>query len=113
MTNTQLAQKSKLNSMLDHAPRVRAQQEMEAELAAIEELEQRTAPLIWMVYAVTFAVVLIIAVDGWQRYAREYAEMAAMNEALLQCINGRTFSLGDAILRCEVTSYKLVEGLKP
>lgn len=101
--------------MNDHASRIRAQQENQAELAAIAELEQRTAPLIWMVYAVAFAVVLLIAADGWARYkelADYYAELEATHEKLVQCINGQTFLLGDAVMRCQVSNYKLVEGLK-
>lgn len=101
--------------MIDHAPRIRALHENEAELAAIAELEQRTAPLIWMVYAVTFAVVLFIAADGWGRYkelAAYYAELAADHEKLVQCIKGKAFLLDGAVMRCEVSNYKLVKGLK-
>lgn len=94
--------------MIDHYPRILAQQQQAAELAAIEELEQRAAPLIGLVYALAFAAVLIIAVDGWGRYK----ELAAEHEAMVQCIKGRTFDLDGAVLSCHVTDYKLVEGLK-
>lgn len=101
--------------MIDHYPRIRAQQENQAELAAIEELEQRAAPLIGLVYALAFAAVLIIAVDGWGRYkdlAAYYTELEATHKKLVQCIKGRTFDLDGAVLSCHVTDYKLVEGLK-
>lgn len=115
MSNSQLAQKSKLNEMLDHAPRIRAQQQREAELAAIKELETRVAPLIWLVYVAAFLAVLCIGLDGWKRYqemAAYYTELAAEHEALVQCIKGHSFRLDDAVLRCEVSKYKLVAGLK-
>lgn len=101
--------------MIDHAPRLRAQQEKQAELATIAELEARGAPLIWLVYALTFAAVLIIAADGWGRYkemAAYYAELAADHEKLVQCIKGKAFLLDGAVMRCEVSNYKLVKGLK-
>lgn len=101
--------------MTDHYPRILAQQQQAAESAAIEELEQRAAPLIGLVYALAFAAVLIIAVDGWGRYkelAAYYTELEAQHEKLVQCINGKTFLLGDAVMRCEVSNYKLVKGLK-
>lgn len=94
--------------MNDHTPRINAARRAAEELAAIEELERRTAPLIWMTYVAAFVAVLAIAVDGWDKYA----DMAAQNEALVQCINGKTFRLGDALLSCEVREYKLVEGMK-
>ena len=91
----------------DHAPRIRAQQLQAAENAAMENLEQRSAPLMWAMCV----AVLLIAADGLYSRWQQYTEMAAQNEAMIQCINGRTIGLGDAVLRCEVREIKLVAGL--
>lgn len=108
----QLGQKSKLHPMLDHASRIRAQQQQAAEHAEMEELEARTAPLLWSVYFAAIAVTLGLAVDGWNNHAAHYLDMAAQSEAMVQCINGRSIGLDDAVLHCEVSQYKLVGGLK-
>lgn len=98
--------------MIDHAPRILAQQRQAAELEAINELETRGAPLIWLVYAAAFAAVLSMAIDGWQRHeamAIRYASMAAANEALVKCIKGQAIGMGDAVMRCSVREYKLLK----
>lgn len=109
----QLAQKSKLNSMLDHAPRIRAQQQQAAEQATIDELERRAAPLQWAVLLAVVAVTLGAAVDAWGPIAARIADQAAQAEVLARCMNGQAFSVGgDEILRCQIIKYNLVEGLK-
>lgn len=101
--------------MIDHAPRIRALQENEAELATIRELEQRGAPLIGLVYAALFAAVLFIAADGWGRYkelADYYARLEMEHAQLVQCMNKRGYLLDGAVMHCVVSDYKLVTGLK-
>lgn len=45
--------------MIDHAPRLRAQQlQHEAENAAMEEMEKRTAPLFWIVMLSAAAILI-------------------------------------------------------
>lgn len=44
--------------MIDHAPRIRAQQQRAAESAAIAELERRSAPLLWAVGLTAIAAAL-------------------------------------------------------
>lgn len=96
---------------IDHAPRIRAQQQQAAEDAAIKELENRTAPLFFAVYLAAAAAVFGPAVDGLGQWAAHYADMAAQNEAMVQCLNGRAISMGgEAVLHCEVVQYKLVGG---
>lgn len=97
--------------MIDHAQRLRTQQQQALENAAIEELEKRSAPLLWMVYAVTIVTVLSIAANQAASFADRYADMAAQNDVLVQCLNGHPISMGDAVLRCDVREYKLVAGL--
>lgn len=91
----------------DHAPRIRAQQLQAVENAAMENLEQRSAPLMWAMYVVA----LLLAADGLHSGWQQYADLAAQNEAMIQCINGSAIGLGDAVLRCEVRDIKLVAGL--
>lgn len=66
---------------------------------------------LWLGYLVAFLAVLGMAVDGWRRHAdmaARYASMAAANEALVKCINGQAIGLGDAVMRCNVREYKLI-----
>lgn len=91
----------------DHAPSLRDKQRAEQENKAMEELEQRGAPLLWAVYVAAVLLVIGVAVDGWQ----QYAELAAQNEAMIQCLNGKVIGLGDSVLHCEIVQHKLVAGL--
>lgn len=92
----------------DHAPRIRAQQLQAAENAAMEDLEQRSAPLMWAMCVVA----LLMAMDGLYGSWQQYAELAAQGEVMIQCLNGKAIGLGDAVLRCEIVHHKLVAGLR-
>lgn len=105
--------------MIDHWPRIRAQEQLAAENAAIEELEKRAAPLFWAMCLIVFAIALGVAVDGCKAVAAYHAglieriaEQAEQDEVLVQCIKGRTIDLDGALMRCEVTKYELVPGLR-
>lgn len=88
----------------DHAPRIRAQQLQAAENAAMEDLEQRGAPLMWAMCVVA----LLLAADGLHSGWQQYADLAAQNEAMIQCLNGKAIGLGDSVLRCEIVHHKLL-----
>lgn len=90
--------------MNDHAPRIHAQQQQTAENAAMEDLEQRSAPLLWSMYVVALLMVANGVSGGW----KQYAELAAQNEAMIQCINGEAIGLGDNVLHCEMREIKLI-----
>lgn len=92
----------------DHAPRIRAQQQQAADQEAIEELERRSAPLLWAVFAAAFAVSMSFAVDGLSAHVERYTDMAATSEAFAQCLNGRMIKLGGAFVQCEVREIQLV-----
>lgn len=97
----QLDQKSKLNSMLesgDHWPSMRAQQQAEEQNRIIAELDKHAAPLHWMVLVI---VAILTASQLWQGW-KHYADLAAVNEAMVQCLNGRMVGIGDAVVRCDV-----------
>lgn len=106
--------------MNDHAPRLMAQQQRAAELAAMQELSERAVPLFWplfmMAVAVAFGVVESAFGGGIIYYADiavRAVDMAAQNEALIQCMNGQAFSLGDeGVLRCQIIKYDLVPGVQ-
>lgn len=83
-------------------------QQHEQENAAMAELEQRSAPLFWMV----FVAVGLIATGLLTDHVERYLALAADQEALVQCINGKAIGLDDAMLRCEVKHYQLVAGVK-
>lgn len=73
MKTMQLDPKSKLHPMLDHASRIRAQQRKAASRAAIDELEKRSAPLLWSVGLIAIAVALGLSLyqAGHQAALRE------------------------------------------
>ena len=106
--------------MNDHAPRINAQQQRIAENAAMQELSKRATPLFWPVFMMAGAVALSFAESAFGGYIAYYADiavrvvdLAATNEALVQCMNGQAFSLGDeGILRCQIIKYDLVPGVK-
>ncbi len=94
----------------DHLPRLLAMEKQASEEAAIRDMEQRSAPLLWTVYVVTLVVALSLAVDGVSAHITRIADLAATQEALVQCIKGRAIGIDGAVLRCEVSEYKLVGG---
>lgn len=106
----QLAQKSKLNPMLeceDHWLRIRAEQQAEEENRIIAELDKHAAPLHWMLLIVGAILLTSQAWKGWHHYA----DLAAANEAMVQCMNGRMVGIGDAVVRCDVK--QLVAEVQP
>ena len=100
--------------MIDHAPRIRAEQQAEQENAIMADLEQRSAPLYWALVAAVVALVLAGIADQASGFAQHYADLQATNEAFAQCLNGQTIDIDGDILRCDVRQYpKLVAGIQP
>lgn len=99
--------------MNDHAPRLRAQQQKELENAEMAELERRSAPLMWATCATILIMAFCAMADGVIEHFNEYAELAAQQEAMIQCINGKAIGLDDAMLRCEVRKYQLISEVQP
>lgn len=97
--------------MIDHAPRLRAQQQQEQENAEIAELEARSMPLQWAIYAAVVIFALNVAFDSVLAHFERVADLAATNEAMVQCLKGKAIGLGDAVLRCDVREYQLVAGI--
>lgn len=89
----------------DHAPRILALQRIEAETAAMAELERIGAPLLWTMYLAAALFALALSTDAWHRYR----ELAAQNDVMVQCLNGHPVALGNsAILHCQISEYRLV-----
>lgn len=107
-------------TMTDHAPRLMAQQRRAAELAAMQELSERAAPLFWPVFLLAIAVAFGVVKSAFGSDILYYADiaaravdMAAQNETLVQLMNGQAFSLGDdGVLRCQIIKYDLVPGVQ-
>lgn len=99
--------------MNDYAPRLRAQQQQAADERAIIELEQHIMPLMLSVKVTLIGLALALAWNFVGGHIEHYLSLAADQEALVQCINGKAIFLGDDVLRCEVKQYQLVAGVKP
>ena len=92
----------------DHAQRIVSKRAAESDDAAIADMEQRAAPLLWTVYIVAVTVVLCLAGDLLVKHIDSYLDMAAQQEALVQCLNGKIIGLGnEAAMRCQV--YPLMQ----
>ena len=87
--------------MIDHAPRIRAQQKAQQENAAMAELEQRSAPLLWAVYVCVVALVLSFLAGQLRGHFERYADLAAENEAMVQCLNGHLINVDSVLVSCQ------------
>lgn len=89
--------------MNDYAPRYLAQQQQAADQAVIDELEGMAAPLMMAIKAAVLVFILGGAWSALSGHVEQYIELAANNEAMVQCMNGRTIGLNeDAVMRCRV-----------
>lgn len=94
--------------MIDHAPRIRAQQQQKADQEAIADLERRSAPLQWAVMFAAVAITLVAAIDGLSAHIERYAALAVQEEAFVQCLNGKLLKLGGSFVHCDVREINLV-----
>jgi hypothetical protein len=90
----------------DHAPRIRALQKQAAENLAIEEMERRSAPLFWVV----LSALIVILISATADHIEHHLEMVEQGEVLVQCLNGKSIELGDALLRCQVKELVALKG---
>jgi hypothetical protein len=91
--------------MNDHASRIHAQQQQAAEIAAVESLRNLAAPL----FGAVAVAVLLLAASGIRYGWAQWQEMQQQNNAMVQCLNGQPLALGKAVLRCQISSYELVD----
>lgn len=84
--------------MIDHAPHYYAQLRAAAEDKAIEELDKHAAPLHWMLLVALAIIAASKLWDGWH----QYADLAAANEVLVQCLNSQSVGIADVLIKCEV-----------
>lgn len=98
--------------MIDHAPRIRAKQQQEADQASIEELERRSAPLHWAMIVAAVCITLGAAIDGLSAHIERYTALAVQEEALVQCLNGKLLKLGGSFVHCDVREIKLVASVE-
>jgi len=84
--------------MIDHAPAFHARQRAEEENRIIMELDKHAAPLHWMLLV---ALVILMSSQLWQGW-KHYADLVVANEAMVQCMNGRSVGIADVLIRCDV-----------
>jgi len=100
--------------MIDHAHYFREQQRQAEENAAIEDMERRSAPLLWAVYLSVAAIALSVVVSGVDEHIDHVNNLAHTNDVFAQCLNGQTIGIGaSGVLRCDVREYRLVAGIQP
>jgi hypothetical protein len=99
--------------MIDHAPYFNALKRAERENAEMAELEQRAAPLHWALMLAVFALCLAGIVDQSRDAIQRYADLAAANEAMVQCLNGHILNIGGALVSCQVHEAALIAEVRP
>jgi len=97
----------------DHAPRIRAQQQAEQENAIMADLEQRSAPLQLALIAAVVVLVLSGVADQANAFMQHYVDLAAANEGLVQCLNGRIVNIGGVLVSCNEHTSTLVAEVTP
>ncbi|MEW5905133.1 MAG: hypothetical protein AB1722_12420 [Pseudomonadota bacterium] len=98
--------------MIDHAPYFRAQAQQAKEQQAIDDMERRSAPLLWACYMAALVISLGAAADAAQAHLQRVGELAAQGEAFAQCLNGKAYKIDNVVVRCEQHEVKqLVAGL--
>lgn len=94
--------------MIDHAPRIRAQQQAEQENALMADLEQRSAPLQWALIVAVVVMLLAGAADKASAFVNHYRDLSLANEKLVQCMNGRLTNVGGVLVSCEEHTSTIV-----
>lgn len=98
------------------ARRINRRAEAERQHKHLEELRRHAAPLFWLAFLMAAAIVFGAANNAFGDDILHYAgitaraiDIAAQDDALVQCMNGQAFSLGaEGILRCQIIKYELV-----
>jgi hypothetical protein len=99
--------------MVDHAPRIRAQQQAEQENAVMAELEKRSAPLHWALLVAVAALALAEIAGQSGAFVAHYNELSLANEKLVQCMNGSLTNVGGVLVSCNEHVSTLVAQLGP
>jgi hypothetical protein len=94
--------------MIDHAPSIRAQQQAAKENAEMANMEKRSAPLLWAVYVCVVVLSLSFTAGLLRGHFERYTELAANNEALVQCLNGHLISIDSILVSCSAHTSTLV-----
>lgn len=99
--------------MIDHAPHIRAQQQAQQENTVMAELEQRSAPLLYAIIAAIIILSLSALIEQADTFLDHYIDLAAENEAMVQCLNGRLISIGNTLVGCQMHQINLVGEVQP
>jgi len=95
--------------MIDHAPRIRAEQKARQDEDHIADLERRAAPLQWAM----IAAVLIMSLSGLADFLGSYRELDIANEHLVACMGGKIVNVGGDFISCKGHASQLVAGVQP
>lgn len=86
-------------------------QVIEAENAAIDDIERRAKPLVYALTIVALAVITNAIYTDRQDYAQAVKDAAASSALLAHCANGNSFAVGkETLIRCSVS--ELVVGVE-
>ena len=99
--------------MIDHAPRIRAQQQAEKENAEMAELEKRSAPLHYALLVAVIAFSGLALIDQTCAFFQHYNDLASINEAMVQCLNGHVFNVDGVLVTCNTHQRELVAQVQP
>lgn len=97
--------------MIDHAPRILAEQQAQRENEVMEDLERRSAPLLWAVYMAVLVLSLGSAAESAQAHIKHVAALASQGEAFAQCLNGKAYMIENVVVRCDMQERQLVAGI--
>ena len=77
---------------------------IEAENAAIDEMERRAKPLIYAMGIVAVAVILNVIYTDRKEFSEARKDAAEATALLVHCANGHSMALGtDTLIRCSVS----------
>lgn len=85
-------------TMNDHAPKLRAKHQQEADERSIIEMEQQVMPLMLAIKITLVGLALAIAWHYLGEHIRLYLAMGVAQEALVQCLNGAYIGIDDDIM---------------
>jgi hypothetical protein len=99
--------------MIDHAPYFREKQRIELENAEMADLEKRSAPLHYALLLAVIALALAGIVDQSRDFIQRYSDMAAANEAMVECLNGHIINLDSVLVSCKTHTSTLIAQVQP
>lgn len=80
----------------------------------LSKQQRRTTALLRnILIALCILILLLSAISSANDIIDRYADFAAANEAMVQCLNGRLVSIGDSLVGCQLHQINLVAEVQP